>query len=56
MRDESVKSGRASRVFDFLECRVTANIVQLLMLQNFVDDSFPASIYAYDFMNRSVAR
>jgi hypothetical protein len=55
MRDESVQSGRAAKVFDFLECRVNANVVQLLMLQNFVNDSFPAFIHRYDFMNRSVA-
>jgi hypothetical protein len=41
--------GPSFRVFDFLECRVPANIVQLLVLQDFVNDSLSAFVYDYDF-------
>jgi hypothetical protein len=54
-RPNKKQVGTRFRVFDFLECRVPANIVQLLVLQDFVNDSLCALVYGYDFMYRSIA-
>jgi hypothetical protein len=48
-RSNKKQVGASFRVFDFLECWVPANIVQLLVLRDLVNDSLSALVYGYDF-------
>jgi hypothetical protein len=51
-RPNKKQAGPSFRARDFLECWMPANIVQLLVLQDFVNDNLSALVYGYDFRQR----